>query len=174
VASPPLSGDSTVTGALAVTGASAAALADPSAESTWADALESDVSCPDAEPPEPLSAAVAPVSPVRVASPPLLGEATVTGALAVVGALAPALGELSTEPTWAEADEPLVSCPPEPDGELSLDADADVVPLWLASPPLLGEATVTGALAVTGASAATAAPGSTDPTWAAPVEPVTS
>jgi hypothetical protein len=128
VASPPLSGDSTVTGALAVTGASAAALADPLAESTWADPLESDVFCPDAEP-EPLSAAVAPESPVREASPPLSGEATVTGAFTVVGALAPALGEPATAPTWAEADEPLVSCPPELDGEPSLDADADVAPL---------------------------------------------
>jgi hypothetical protein len=163
-----------VTGALAVTGASAAALVDPSAESTWADALESEVSCPDAEPPDPLSVAVAPESPVRFASPPLFGEATVTGALAVVGASAPALGELSTEPTWAEPDEPLMSWPAEPDDEPLLDAEADVSPLWLASPPLLGEATVTGALAVTGASTATAAPGSADPTWAAPVEPVTS
>src|SRR3954451_21702752 len=67
-----------------------------------------------------------------------------------------------------------MSWPPEPDVELPLAAEADVSPLWLASPPLLGEATVTGALAVTGASAATPAPGSADPIWAAPVEPVTS
>src|SRR3954451_18907615 len=67
-----------------------------------------------------------------------------------------------------------MSWPPEPDVELPLAAEADVSPVWLASPPLLGEATVTGALAVTGASTATLAPGSADPIWAAPVDPVTS
>jgi hypothetical protein len=118
---------------------------------------------------------LAPESPDRDASPPLLGEATVTGALVVVGALAPALGELSTEPTCAEPDEPPVSwLLVPPDDESPPDVEADEPPVWLASPPLLGEATVTGALAVTGASAAALAPGSADPTWVAPVEPVTS
>jgi hypothetical protein len=114
------------------------------------------------------------VSPDRVASPPLLGEATVTGALAVAGAFAAALVLPSAEPTWAEADEPLVSWVPAPAESLPPEDEAFVSPDWLASPPLLGDATVTGALTVTGASAAAFTPGSALPTWAAPVDPVTS
>jgi hypothetical protein len=167
-------GEATVTGAFGVAGASAAASGATPADPTWAAPDDRLTSCPADEPPEPLSPALAPVSPALEASPPLLGEATVTGALTVVGASAAALGEPSTAPTWADPAEPSVACPPEPDGALPLVVEADVAPLWLASPPLFGEATVTGALAVTGASAATPAPGSTVPTWAAPVEPVTS
>ena len=126
-----------------------------------------------AEPPPSPPEAEAEVSPERPASPPLFGEATVTGALAVAGASAAAPAEPSAAPTCADPDEPAVSWVPEP-AEPPPELEADVSPAWLASPPLFGEATVTGAFTVAGAVAATFASGATEPTCAAPVEPVTS
>jgi hypothetical protein len=106
--------------------------------------------------------------------PPLFGEATVTGALAVVGASAEAPADPSAAPTCPEAAELEVSWPALDPAELPPpDVVAEVSPDWLASPPLLGEATVTGALTVAGALAATLASGSADPTCAAPEDPVT-
>jgi hypothetical protein len=49
------------------------------------------------------------VPPDCVASPPLFGESTVTGALAVTGAVAAAPGEMPAEPICAAPDEPVVS-----------------------------------------------------------------
>ena len=143
------------------------------------------------ESPEPAVEAVACDSPVWAASPPLSGERTVIGALAVTGASAAALGETPTEPTWAPPDEPVVSwspvvvvpspveaeAPPPPDCEASPpepESSSSAPPGCEALPPLFGEATVTGALVVTGASAAALGEVPTLLTWAAPDEPLVS
>jgi hypothetical protein len=181
-ASPPLFGDSTVIGAFAVTGALPATLGETPTEPTCAEPdepvvswsplvvvpspVEADAPPPpdcDASPPDPESSSAA-----APASPPLSGEATVIGALAVTGASAAALGDVPTSLTWAAPDEPVVSwSPPEVDVPPA-EAEAPEPPDCEASPPLFGEATVIGALAVTGAFAAAAGATSVVPTWRQP------
>jgi hypothetical protein len=99
-----------------------------------------------------------------------LGEATVTGALVVTGALAAAAGEASAEPTWPAPEEPSAFWPDDPAEPPPPDAAAELSPSRLALPPLSGESTVTGAFAVTGASAAALADPSVESTWADALE----
>jgi hypothetical protein len=176
VASPPLLGDRIVIGVFVVTGVAMNASGEMPGEATWTvpdePVLPWSPPLPEVLSPPDVSALL---PPVWLAFPPLSGEAIVTGALAVAGASAAAVGETSAEPTCAPPDEPSTSwsAPPVAPDESPPEA-APVSPVCVASPPLFGDSTVTGALAVAGASAAAAGEASTEPTWAAPLEPVVS
>jgi hypothetical protein len=103
-------GEAIVIGALAVTGAATATSGETLVERTCAAPTEPRTRwSPDELRPEAgesLPPADADAPPLRVALPPLFGDATVTGALTVAGAEAAAAGEASAFPTWAEATEP--------------------------------------------------------------------
>jgi hypothetical protein len=166
---PPLFGEATLTGASRVVGAVAAVAGETPRSVTCAAPVEPCTDRSPEPPPDALDAVVAPLSPVRVALPPLCGEATLTGALPVAGADAAVSGEALTAPTCAEPVESPVDCPPPPvlDDEAAL---APPPPELDALPPLCAEATLTGALTVAGADAAVAGEALTAPTCAEPVE----
>ena len=77
---------------------------------TWAAPDEPLVSWSPPEVDVPPAEAEAPEPPDCEASPPLSGEATVIGALAVTGAFAAALGATSVAPTWPAAVESVTCC----------------------------------------------------------------
>ena len=175
VASPPLFGDRIVTGAFGVSGASASTPGDSDGGSSCAAPVDPVVSwVPPVDPPPSSPPPAVADPPLPVASPPLSGEAIVTGALAVTGAAAATAGETSTAPTCAAPVESPTSWSAAPAESSPLDVLAAVSPARVEVPPLFGERTVTGALAVTGASAATPASGSTESTWADPLESLVS
>src|SRR5207244_1996247 len=104
--------DATQIGALAFTGADAAAagatVADPTC-TTPADCCEVGADdCPDG----PVVAAVAPPGPDWVAEPELHALATQTGALASTGASTATAGETVADPTWTATIESAAVGPP--------------------------------------------------------------
>ncbi len=100
-------------------------------------------------------------SPGVPASLSLLGDRIVIGVLVVSGVSAVTSGPTTSGPTWRPPVVSSASWSPSPSEPV-------------ASPPLSGEAIVTGALVVTGASAATLGVTSGEPTCPVPDEPVVS